>query len=173
MQFVKTPAAPSDELFLFDLYASTRQEEMSLVPWSDEQKNAFLTQQFQAQHNYYKSKYPTADFSILSVDGVQVGRLYTVEIDGVFKILDITVAPEKRNQGFGSYWLSEIIEKAKEQNISVQIYIETTNRSANLLSRFGFQPKDSDEVYQLWEFTLQIESDRQTEIEQEVNRAKV
>lgn len=170
MQFVKTPVAPSDELFLFDLYASTRQEEMLLVPWNDEQKKAFLTQQFQAQHNFYKSKYPTADFSILSVDGVRIGRLYTVENEGVFKILDITITPEKRNQGIGTYCFAELIEKAKDRNKSVQIYIETTNRSASLLSRLGFQPKSGDEIYQLWELTSGSESDLTTKTEN-VNRA--
>src|SRR3712207_8583920 len=40
---------PSDDEFLLDVYASTRSEELAPVPWTDEQKRAFLRMQFDAQ----------------------------------------------------------------------------------------------------------------------------
>jgi hypothetical protein len=40
----------SDLLFLEELYASTRQEELVPVPWSAEQKRGFLRWQFVNQH---------------------------------------------------------------------------------------------------------------------------
>ena len=47
-----------DEPFLRTLYASTRERELSIVPWPEEQKAAFLTMQFDAQHSYYRTHYP-------------------------------------------------------------------------------------------------------------------
>lgn len=41
-------ADPNDAGFLFAVYASTRVEEMALVPWSEEQRQGFLKMQFDA-----------------------------------------------------------------------------------------------------------------------------
>jgi len=46
------PAGPEDIAFLFRVYASTRTEELAPVPWSDEQKRAFLAMQFDLQDRY-------------------------------------------------------------------------------------------------------------------------
>ncbi len=42
-------AGPDDDQLLFAIYASTRQDEMEIVPWTEEQKTGFLRQQFAAQ----------------------------------------------------------------------------------------------------------------------------
>ena len=49
-----------DLSFLAEVYASTRQEELSVVPWTDEQKAAFLRWQFDNQHQYYQQYIPAA-----------------------------------------------------------------------------------------------------------------
>ena len=48
------PIHDGDLPFLERLYASTRTEELARVPWSVEQKAAFLHQQFTAQHAHYQ-----------------------------------------------------------------------------------------------------------------------
>ena len=42
------PIGPQDTAFLRDVYASTRIDELAVVDWSDEQKQDFLTMQFNA-----------------------------------------------------------------------------------------------------------------------------
>ncbi len=44
------PIRPDDEAFLYEVYASTRTEELAVVDWDDTQKAAFLHMQFAAQH---------------------------------------------------------------------------------------------------------------------------
>ena len=52
--------------FLCELYASTRADEMALlIDWSQEQKQAFLRQQFEAQHGYYQQQYPAARYDVI------------------------------------------------------------------------------------------------------------
>ena len=46
-------ARPEDRDFLFSVYASTRADEMAMVPWGDAQKAGFLAQQFGAQTAYW------------------------------------------------------------------------------------------------------------------------
>ena len=50
---------------LYLVYATTREEELSQVPWSPEQKEEFLRMQFSAQHDYYQQQYPDAKFEII------------------------------------------------------------------------------------------------------------
>ena len=52
------PIEAADQALLCAIYASTRTDEMALLPhWTEEQKLAFLRQQFQAQHTYYQEMY--------------------------------------------------------------------------------------------------------------------
>lgn len=66
-------AGPDDAAFLFDVYASTRAEELAPVPWSNEQRQEFLRMQFDAQHSYYHERFPEADYQVILADGEAVG----------------------------------------------------------------------------------------------------
>lgn len=59
------PAEPEDRGFLFARYASTRSEELALLPWSEAEKNAFLNSQFLAQQEFYTQNYPGAQFQVI------------------------------------------------------------------------------------------------------------
>jgi hypothetical protein len=56
---------PEDEPFLRRVYAGTREEELAVVPWSIDQKDAFLRMQFDAQHRYYQDQFPDASFDVV------------------------------------------------------------------------------------------------------------
>jgi GNAT superfamily N-acetyltransferase len=139
----------SDETFLFALYASTRAAEMALVPWSEEQKNAFVQSQFQAQHNHYQLSYPQGIFKIISLDDRQIGRLYLCELETKVQIIDLTLLPEFRGQGIGTKILTDILQTAEKP---VQIYLESFNQSINLFTRLGFQMISDEGIYGLWEY---------------------
>src|SRR5262249_37623012 len=62
------PSQPDDADFLLALYASTREEELAVVPWTDEQRDAFLRQQFTAQDMYWRGLRPNADWDVVEVD---------------------------------------------------------------------------------------------------------
>ena len=150
MQVSKTPIAQIDESFLFRLYSTTREEEMSFVDWSDDQKTAFLKSQFSAQNNHYFTKYPQAAFQIINLNEEKIGRLYLAELDNEIRIIDLTIVPEKRNWGIGTTLINEIIRDAENKKKPVQIYLELNNRSGNLFSRLGFEVSSTDGVFQLW-----------------------
>jgi len=69
------PVRPEDEPFLFELYASTRGDEMALVGWNKPQQEAFLRMQFNAQRSSYAMQFPNADYRIDVHDGRAAGRL--------------------------------------------------------------------------------------------------
>ncbi len=130
-----------DELFLLDLYATSRAQEMAAVPWSSEQKEAFLKMQFQAQHDYYKEKYSSASFQIVVEEGVAIGRLYVLREPEVIRILDITIIEAKRGKGVGTQLLQRVLDEATQSQRPVEIYVETVNPSLRLFERLGFSQR--------------------------------
>jgi ribosomal protein S18 acetylase RimI-like enzyme len=151
MKVTLRPVCDSDDPFLFALYASTRATEMTLVPWSEPQKQAFLQMQFSAQKSSYAKEYPSAQHSVICRDGDPAGRLYLDRSQQRFHILDITVAEPCRNQGIGSSVLREIIREAELAGKPTTIYVENFNPSIRLFERLGFR------VAEAKEFTVLLE----------------
>lgn len=127
-----------DDAFLRQVYASTRAEEMAMVPWTDEQRETFLRFQFDAQDSYYRSQFPDASYQIVVSEGVAVGRLYVYRQPTDIRILDITILPEHRAIGLGSALIRELQAEAEQTKKPLNIWVETFNRSQTLFKRLGF-----------------------------------
>ena len=131
-------ATGEDEAFLRQVYACTRAEEMALVPWTEEQREAFLRFQFDAQDSYYRSQFPEAAYQIILKDGAPVGRLYVYRNSTDMRILDITILPEHRAAGVGTSLIRDLQAEAEERNQPLNIWVENFNRSQSLFKRLGF-----------------------------------
>jgi len=148
----RRPAAHEDEEFLRRVYASTRTDEMALVDWTGEQKTAFLDMQFHAQHTFYHSEWPDAEYTILEEDGASIGRIYIDRRDREIHVIDIALLPECRNRGLGTSLISEIMEEAGRTERSVTLYVETFNPAQRLYNRLGFVQVKTDGLYMLFEW---------------------
>jgi ribosomal protein S18 acetylase RimI-like enzyme len=146
------PIAENDLPFLLQVYASTRTEEMAMVPWADEEKQQFLAMQFQAQHTHYMQHYPEAKFDIIVWRDNRVGRLYIGEWATEVRIIDIALLPEYRNQGLGSFLLNGLMEHATGEQKTLSIHVEQNNPAMRLYKRLGFQKINSHGVYDLMEW---------------------
>ena len=116
-----------DEPFLRMLYASTRESELSIVPWSEEEKAAFLTMQFNAQDSFYRTHYPGAQFDVIEIEGVPAGRLYVCAGASELRVMDIALLPQYRNRGVGGSLLRTILRTAAEAGRVVTIHVEVDN----------------------------------------------
>jgi len=141
------PVGAADDDFLLSIYASTRAQELAQVPWSAEQKDAFVRMQFSAQKQHYAAQYPRAKHDIIYMDQTPVGRLYLAPDVEELHILDITILPQYRNSGIGSFLLGRIMDEARDTGKSVTIYVESFNPSLRLFERLGFR-KDREEGFQ-------------------------
>ena len=141
-----------DQPFLYEVYASTRADELALVPWNDEQREAFLGMQFTAQDNYYREHYTKAEYKVILFDRELAGRLYVLREEKSIRILDITVIPTLRSRGIGTALLREILDEARVLGKTVQIYVETYNRSLRLFERLGFKRKAEEGINFLLEW---------------------
>ena len=154
------PASETDISFLSTLYATTRTEEMLLVPWSDSQKQSFLDQQFEAQHQFYHQQFPDAEFHMVMKNNKPIGRLYVDQRKDEIRLIDIALMPEYRGEGIGSKLIKQVLRQARNQSKAVRIHVETNNPAIRMYRRLGFKQIDSNEIYHLmeWKDDRQINS---------------
>lgn len=145
------PIRESDQPFLRKLYGSTRQDEMKQSGWPQAEIDKFLDFQHKAQHTHYMREYSTSQFDLILADGEKVGRLYVDRRKDEIRIVDIALLPEHRGKGWGSFYLLQLLEEGKKQQLPVRIHVEHNNPALNLYKRLGFQQMDTNGVYLLME----------------------
>lgn len=151
------PISESDLPLLQRIYSSSREDEMALLTyWTEEDKSAFLRQQFEAQHTYYMQQCPDADFSIILYEGIPAGRLYVDDRPTEMRIVDITLLPPFRNLGIGTQILKDLHEKRQHSAKAISIHVERNNRARRFYDRLGFQiTDDSHPIYLLMTWPYQ------------------
>lgn len=147
------PETAEDEGLSRAIYASTREEELARVPWSDEQKAAFVSMQFEAQRSYYREIYPDAAYDVVLVDGEEAGRLYVARLAGEIRVVDIALLPAYRGRGVGATLLTGILDEGRASGRTVVIHVEHENRARTLYDRLGFLPVEEVGVYTRMEWT--------------------
>lgn len=138
---------------LLRVYRSTREEELAMVvDWTDEQKDAFVRSQFEAQHAWYRDHYGGAQFDVILVDGVPAGRLYVHRRDREIRLVDITLLPEFRAGGVGTSLLRDLLAEGETAGKPVTIHVEVFNPAMRLYERLGFSPIEERGPYRLMEW---------------------
>jgi ribosomal protein S18 acetylase RimI-like enzyme len=149
------PTTPDDVPFLRRVYATTREDEMQRVPWSEDQKAAFLDMQFAAQKKHYEEFYPQCDFLVIELEGEGIGRLYLDRGETDIEIVDIALLPEHRGRGIGRMLLDEILEEGRATGKKISIYVEHYNPARHLYDRLGFRHVDTNGVYHKMEWSVE------------------
>ena len=145
------PIADTDNNFLLRLYATTRMDELARVPWSDEQKAAFVVHQFSAQHAHWQANYTNTTWDIIMMDGEPIGRLYVARWQEEIRIIDIALMPEYRNAGIGTHFFRDLFEEGDRTGRKVSIHVEQFNPARRLYERLGFVQAEERGVYLLME----------------------
>lgn len=138
-----------DEGFLYQVYASTRQEELAQTGWPEEQRASFLRMQFDAQSRYYREHYEETEFSVILANDRPAGRLYVARWPAEIRIVDITLLPEHRNAGIGSVLLDGLISESETSGKPLSIHVERFNPALRLYGRLGFEVVEDKGVYLL------------------------
>jgi ribosomal protein S18 acetylase RimI-like enzyme len=145
------PAGDADRSFLRQVYASTRADELAMLPWTDEQKAAFITHQFEAQDAHYRTHYTDATFEVIEVGGEPAGRLYVHRGPCEVRIVDIALMPAFRGRGVGTSLLQGLIAEAAGGGRTLSIHVEMSNPARRLYARLGFRPAGEHGPYVLME----------------------
>jgi ribosomal protein S18 acetylase RimI-like enzyme len=149
------PEQPDDDAFLFELYSTTRAAEMALTPWNEEQRRAFLRQQYELRRFHYLRYHSGAEYLLIRRDSDPIGRIAIHRTENEIRIRDIALVPEYRDRGIGSQLIHELLVDAGCQNIPVTLHVERHNRAAGLYRRLGFCVIEDCGVYLLLKWVPQ------------------
>lgn len=141
------PATAADREFLLALYGSTRADELSVVPWSDAQKDAFVRMQFEAQDASYHQSHPDARFLVVVAGADPIGRLYLARLVDELRIIDIALVPAWRGRGVGSALMAWVLRQADRDGLPVTLHVEQWNPARRLYERLGFRLVEDLGIY--------------------------
>ena len=136
------PAQAEDQAFLFDLYRSTRAEELAAWGWDEAQQQAFLNLQFRGQQAHY-AEYPNTDHQII-LDGQlpigrPIGRMLVSHLQDEIRLVDIALLTHNRGQGIGAKLIQDLMSQAAQEGKCVRLHVEKHNRAQRLYQRLEFQ----------------------------------
>ncbi len=146
------PVTLDDQEFLFQVYASTRDEELAPLGWDAAQKELFLRSQFTAQDRFYHEQFQGADFRIILLGQEPIGRLYIERREKEIRLIDIALLPAHRNAGIGTALLEDILAHGAQLGLPVRIHVEQSNPARRLYERLGFREVGENGVYYLMEW---------------------
>jgi ribosomal protein S18 acetylase RimI-like enzyme len=152
-QVTLRPVTDDDRDFLVCVYASTRDEELSLVDWAEGHREAFVRMQFDAQDQQYRQLNPAGAFDVIEVGGRPAGRLYVDRRPTDIRIIDISLLPDFRGAGIGGALIASLMDEAAASNRTLSIHVEVHNRAAELYARLGFVAVAEHGVYRRMEWS--------------------
>lgn len=138
------PATLEDEPFLRQLFATTRADELALMGWDDNQKEAFIAMQFNAQKQQYVMSYPQAQHSIVLLHDIPIGRQMIDRGESEFILVDIALLPNQRNAGIGTHLIEDLLAEAASAGKPVTLNVWHSNPAKNLYQRLGFSVANDD-----------------------------
>jgi ribosomal protein S18 acetylase RimI-like enzyme len=141
-----------DYAFMRHLYGGIRAAEMAHFPFTQDDWERFLDQQFDAQSVYYLEHYPGADRMIVEEDGSAIGRFYVDRREQEIRIMDIALVESARNRGIGTRFIRRVLEEGASSGRRVTIHVEAYNPALRLYQRLGFRPVQTNGVYHLMEW---------------------
>lgn len=147
MCLILRSVVPSDEAFLFELYASTRKEELDAWGWDDVQRKAFLEMQFRAQYMSYRAQFPNADHQIILEGDRPIGRVMVNRTDDEFRLIDVALLSEFRGTGIGTQLVRTLVDEASLAGKPLRLQVMRTNPAARLYRRLGFAVVGDDGLY--------------------------
>ena len=144
---------PDDAAFLYEVYASTRLDELAVVAWDEAHTAAFLHMQCAAQHQCYQERSTKTDCLIMRRDAVPVGRLAVARWQAEIRLVDIALLPPSHNAGIGTAILRDVLAEAAVAQKPVRIHVEQCNPALRCYARLGFTPIADKGVYLCMEWS--------------------
>lgn len=134
------PVNDADQEFLIGVYASTRAAELAQVDWDESQKDAFIRWQYEMQKREYETRYPSARYDIILVDGAPAGRIWVGTDEKEIRLLDIALLTDFQDRGVGTQLLRQLMDEATRTNKALRHMVFVLNDNAyRFYERLGFK----------------------------------
>ena len=136
-------ATPDDQDFLFEVYASTRIDELAETGWPDDQKRAFIQMQFRIRER----SYPRVDNHIVLLNGRAIGRMLVDRGTEEIVLRDIALLTEYRNAGVGSRLIRDLMKEATGAGKPIMLHVISFSPAVRLYERLGFRQTGEEAAY--------------------------
>jgi ribosomal protein S18 acetylase RimI-like enzyme len=146
------PEQAGDESVLFEIYASTRKEELDLTGWDAATRQAFLNHQFSAMRAGYRSMFPQAAFSMILLGERPIGRQVVDRTPDEIRLVDIALLPEFCGRGLGGKLMRDLLLEAAEAKKPIRLQVVIRSRAKAFYTRLGFRPVGEPDVYETLEW---------------------
>ena len=128
----------ADKDFLFELYQSSRGDDLRGLGWDEDRISEFLSMQHEAQQVFYQTDYQQAVDEIILIEGEPAGRLIVERREHEIRCVDLALLPGHRRAGVGTFLIQRLQEEARQANKPLRLQIIRFNRAVTLLERLGF-----------------------------------
>ncbi|MWV42040.1 GNAT family N-acetyltransferase [Paenibacillus sp. HJL G12] len=145
------PARDEDEVFLFELFALLRSNELGLTNWDPAMRQNFLQMQWSAQKHSYAMQFPLGNESIIWHHGQPAGRIIVQKDLNELRLIDISIHPDYQNLGIGKALIQELQTEASVSQLPLRLSVLKTNPALNLYIRLGFFSIGENEMYMFME----------------------
>ena len=142
----------ADEEFWFQVYCSTREEELAPLGWNETQRDDFLSMQFAAYRQHYRTNLPDADYQIVLQDGRPAGIFIVARWQDGIRLADIALLPQHRNTGIGTILVRGLLDEAAQLRKPVTVHVQMYSRAISFYQRLGFYQVDQVGMYYLMEW---------------------
>ncbi|MCA1714530.1 MAG: GNAT family N-acetyltransferase [Gammaproteobacteria bacterium] len=93
----------------------------------------------------YHASWVQFENHVISADGIPVGTLRLLEVDGALEIRDLQVLPSHHGQGIGKWAIDQAKIQAAERGMAaLRLRVFPDNPAQRLYSRHGFQVVATD-----------------------------
>lgn len=146
------PERPDDEPVLYEIYVSTRQEELDRANWNEASKRAFLQMQFQSMRQGYAARFPAAEFALIVHDDSVLGRAVIHRSDEEIRLVDLALLQQHRNQGIGTWLIGNLRSEAQKTGRPLRLSVFADSPAIRLYERLGFREVETTPPYHQMEW---------------------
>ena len=136
------PIEPGDDAFLDRLYAGTRIQEVLGWGLSHAEAELFLRDQGHLQRRSYAVQLPRAEHLAVLAGGQPAGRLIVNREPDGWRVVDLSIVPELRCRGLGTWALGKVLRRAQDDDEGrrvVRLGVQPANPARRLYERLGFR----------------------------------
>lgn len=144
---VLRPATAADRELVAAIYATTREEELRQVPWTDADRRTFTDWQSGQQEAHYALHYPAAE-RLLVAKGEPIGRMYVDTTRQEVRLMEVTLLPAWRNQGVGTRLTRLLLEYSDALGLPASLHVEPFNPAKRMYERLGFAVAETRGLYE-------------------------
>ena len=91
-----------------------------------------------AQLADYKKKFPGAAFQVIVYKKQDAGRFYSFENDHEICLIDISLLPQFRGKGIGTFLLERLVERSNKVQKKISLHVDPSSIAFQLYKRLGF-----------------------------------